>query len=192
MKKTAFYFDKPETPIQWVIFLAAIGIILSSPHGTRAFLKELHKYIEDRAAKKKTAYNTAQISQALYYAKKRKLIRVKRADGKTVIELTERGRKRKLKYDIDKLRIPPQGQWDGRWRIVMFDIPESKRRGRVVLTDKLKHLGFLQFQKSVWIYPYPCEDEIDFVTEFFGVAPYVNLISVKMENDKHLRRNFKL
>ena len=185
-------FDRPKTPIQWLIFLAATGIILSSPAGTRAFLKEVNKYISQRQQKKGKQYEATQLSQALYYLKKRKVIKVREVNGKTVIKLTEKGNRRKLEYDIEHLRISNDVPWDGKWRMVMFDIPEDKKVAREALRRKLKDLGFAQFQKSVWLYPYPCEEEIDFVTEFFSIAMYVNLITVKIESDRPLRAEFKL
>ena len=74
----------------------------------------------------------------------------------------------------------------------MFDIPESEKFAREALREKLKNLGFAQFQKSIWIYPYPCENEIDFVTEFFSIAKHVNLITVKIDDDRPLRAEFNL
>ena len=74
----------------------------------------------------------------------------------------------------------------------MFDIPEFKKSARETLRKRLKKLGFFQFQKSVWIYPYPCEQEIDFISEVFMVAPYINLLTIKLEDDEPLRIKFKL
>ena len=193
MKKPHLDFYKPETVVQWLIFLASIGITLSSPAGTRAFLKELHKYLEEKQGRDGRQYKTQQLSQAIYRLKKRKLIKIKKLDnGRTHIELTEKGRKRKIQYNLDRMKIPEQVPWDKKWRILMFDIPESDRKSRDSLTNKLKNLGFIQFQKSVWLFPYPCENEIDFVTEYFSIAEYVNLVTVKMENDKPLRKEFDL
>ena len=186
-------FHKPETPGQWLVFIAAMGIILSSPAGTRAFFKELNKYLEEERGSRGKKYKATQLSQALYYLKKRKIIKiVEMSNGETRIELTEKGRRKKIQYDLERLKIPSGDPWDGKWRVLMFDIPESKRTARETLRRKLKDLGFIQFQRSVWIYPYPCQDEIDFVTEYFSVAEYVNLITAKMENDKPLRAKFKL
>lgn len=185
-------FEKPRTPTQWLIFLAAVGITLSSPVGTRAFLKELKRHISDEQGKGDKKYETVQLSQALYRLKKRKAVAIKEVNGKTVIRLTERGKRRKLEYDIEYLKVPKQIKWDGKWRMAMFDIPEDKKVARETLRRKLVQLGFAQFQKSVWVYPYPCENEIDFITEFYSIAKYVNLITVVIDNDKPLRTRFNL
>jgi len=177
-----------------MIFLAATGIVLSSPAGTRAFLKELGKYIfeRDEQSKKTKHPKATQLSQTLYLLKKRKIINIRKLGDETVIELTEKGRNKKLQYDLDNLIIPRQEKWDGKWRLLMFDIPEPKKSAREALRGKLKNLGFFQFQKSVWVYPYPCEEEIDFISEIFSVAPYINLLTVKLENDGPIRLKFKL
>src|SRR3989344_3679849 len=94
-------------------------------------------------------------------------------DGSAIITLTELGRKYALRYKIDELAIPTSALWDKKWRMVVFDIPERKKRGREALRNKLSELGFLQLQKSVWIFPYPCKDIIDFVVEVFELRQYV-------------------
>jgi len=65
--------------------------------------------------------------------------------GKIVFKLTDLGREFLLISRDDK-----EIDWDGKWRIVIFDIPESKRLVRDVLRRKLKTWGFVPWQKSVW------------------------------------------
>lgn len=42
-------------------------------------------------------------------------------------------------------------EWDGIYRIVVWDIPENKRRLRDLLRRKLKEWKFEHVQKSVWV-----------------------------------------
>lgn len=44
-----------------------------------------------------------------------------------------------------------ESDWDGKWRIVIFDIPENKRRVRDLFRRRLKEWGFKNWQQSVWI-----------------------------------------
>jgi phenylacetic acid degradation operon negative regulatory protein len=44
-------------------------------------------------------------------------------------------------------------KWDGRWRLVLFDVPESCRLARDKLRIQLHHRGFGCLQNSVWITP---------------------------------------
>ena len=51
-KRNIFNFNKPRTPTEWLIFIAATGVILTSPVGTRKFLSELNKYLNDKGNNK--------------------------------------------------------------------------------------------------------------------------------------------
>jgi len=122
-----------------------------------------------------------------------RLIRRKEnSDGSITMELTERGRMKALIYRFDKMNIKPE-KWDKKWRLVVFDIPEKLKSGRDSLRKKIKELGFYELQKSVWIYPYECENEIDFIIEFFNLRKYVRFATIDfIDNELHLKNIFKL
>ncbi|MBI4121448.1 MAG: hypothetical protein HY470_00625 [Candidatus Ryanbacteria bacterium] len=114
-------------------------------------------------------------------------------DGTVKIVLTDLGRKRALRYKIDELFIQMPLRWDKKWRIVMFDIPEKKKIAREAFRNKLQELGFVQFQKSAWVFPYPCKDIIDFIVEVFEIRSYVQYTeAVYITNDAKLRIHFDL
>lgn len=114
-------------------------------------------------------------------------------DGTISIVLTEDGQKKALRYNIDDIKIKTPSKWDKKWRLVIFDIPEKKKHAREVLRSKLKELGFHQFQKSCFIYPYECENEINFVVELFELRLCVTLIKAeKITNEAALKLKFKL
>ncbi len=48
-------------------------------------------------------------------------------------------------------------QWDGFWRIVIIDIPESRKSDRDAIRYILKKAQFVQIKSSVWISPFPME-----------------------------------
>ena len=94
---------------------------------------------------------------------------------------------------LDKIEIKKPRKWDGYWRLVLFDIPEKKKVGREALWSKLKQLGFYQLQKSCFIYPFDCRSEIDFISEIFEVAPYINFIlAMELEGASQLAKYFNL
>ena len=45
--------------------------------------------------------------------------------------------------------------WDGKWRIIVFDLPEKKRGLRNDLRKQLRSARFGGLQRSVWISPGP-------------------------------------
>jgi DNA-binding transcriptional regulator PaaX len=50
-------------------------------------------------------------------------------------------------------------RWDGRWRLVIFDVPENRRATRDKLRAYLRMRGFGYLQNSVWITPDPVSEE---------------------------------
>ena len=114
-------------------------------------------------------------------------------DGIVEIILTKDGRQKALKYQIDEIKIKKPEKWDGKWRVVVFDIPEKKKKAREALRNKLQDLGFRELQKSVLVFPYECEDEIDFIVEVFEIRPYVRFIKVdSFTNEEQFKIKFKL
>lgn len=114
-------------------------------------------------------------------------------DGTKTIVLTEKGKKRAVTFNFKALKIKHPEKWDGLWHIVIFDIPEKYKWARLSLRDKLLDLGFFQYQKSVYIYPHPCRDEIDFIIESFKVRRYVRYgILTDITNEAELLLYFNL
>jgi phenylacetic acid degradation operon negative regulatory protein len=50
-------------------------------------------------------------------------------------------------------------QWDGQWRIVLFDVPLQKNTQRRRLWRYLRDKGFGYLQNSVWVTPDPLQVE---------------------------------
>lgn len=123
-----------------------------------------------------------------------RLVRAKEnPDGTTSLIVTDAGKERALIYKVDAMTIPHQTKWDGKWRIVIFDIPEYAREARDALRNRLRQIGMKELQKSVFIHPYPCDDEINFLVEFYQVRPHVRLITAEtLDNGLHFKNKFKL
>lgn len=114
-------------------------------------------------------------------------------DGFVKIVLTKEGKERALKFKVDEIKIKKTKKWDREWRVVIFDIPEKFKKAREALRHKLKNLGFLKLQESVFILPYECEDEIDFIVEVFQIRPWVKFLRVKsFTNEEQMKIKFNL
>lgn len=114
-------------------------------------------------------------------------------DGTVQIILTKDGQKRALHYKLDELKIKKPDKWDKKWRMVIFDIPEKNKKAREALRMKLKELGFKELQKSVFVYPYECEDEIDFIVEVFELRSHVRFLRVdSFTNEEQFKIKFDL
>lgn len=116
-----------------------------------------------------------------------------KSDGTIQLELIEAGNKRILQYKFEEMSISAPNQWDGLWRIVIFDIPDKKKQAREALRIKLKTLGFYKLQESIFVHPYDCKNEVDFIKEFYNIRPFVKFIIAKdIDDDFKLRKIFLL
>lgn len=175
-----------------ILLIAAAGpIILASlflPNAPQ-ILKPLIKWHKNWDKVKRQ-----RIHEAVRRLNHKRLIELTEKNDKLYIEITENGRKLVKNFDYDNLELLRPKKWDKKWRMVVFDVPEKKNKERHALSSKLKDLGFYPLQESVFIYPYDCRDEIDFVCGFLSVDRYVNycIIDVLDKREGELRKIFKL
>lgn len=117
------------------------------------------------------------LKEQLGYLKRQGYARVKKGEGDTVAEirLTALGKRRVIARAFGELEIEPPDVWDGKWRMVLFDIPNRHKWAREGLRERLKRMGLYRLQKSVFIFPYPCEEEISFLADIYSVSRYVRM-----------------
>jgi DNA-binding transcriptional regulator PaaX len=114
-------------------------------------------------------------------------------DGKIKITITKKGQQKTLVYSIDELKIKKPNRWDKKWRLVMFDIPHNYKKARDAFRAKLRNLDFYPLQKSVFLTPYPCEDELEFLASVFDIRKYILILYVNhFEGEEKLKHYFKL
>jgi len=171
------------------IALAGMIVIAStSPY----FLVNIAKTVIKNKKYIKNKINERKVVRSLMRLRKNKIIILrKKENGEFIIQLTDKGKKKTEEINIEKLEIKKQNIWDKKWRIVAFDIPEKKKRARNALRQKLQELNFYQLQKSVWVCPYPCEKEVQFLCEFFNISYFVDIITAdNICDDSKLRKYF--
>ena len=176
-----------------LLYLAITGAILIAATSPYFFLNIARGIVRNRKYIKKK-YDERKAARALERLKKNRLLILNEKDGKFEVELTEKGKRKVREIQFQNMKIEKPAVWDKKWRVVIFDIPEKyKKRARDALREKLKELGFYPLQKSVWIIPYPCEKEIQFLCELFDITPFVNIIIAEnIYNDVKLKKHFKL
>lgn len=134
-------------------------------------------------------YQKRKISDTFSRLKRGGYVEIERRNHQIYIFLTEKGKKKAGRFQIDNLEIKKPKNWDGKWRLILFDILELKKIHREALRGKLKQLGFYPLQKSVWVIPFDCREEIDLLREFFGLS--ANELRLVVSNEIGFDENLK-
>jgi len=171
-----------------ILLLLLGGLALSltrSPRGYFKTLKAMHaewKEINHRTLVRsiKNLYRSNLIEQK------------NNKDGTTTFVLSKEGRKVALTYNLDKMFIA-KTRWDKKWRLVIFDVPEKLKKVRDALRYQLKRLGFIELQRSVFVLPFECKNEIEYIVEFYDIRKCVRYIEADhIDNELDLKHKFRL
>lgn len=109
------------------------------------------------------------------------------------VRLTAKGERELRRLTLKEFSRTPPSRWDGKWRVLIFDIPERRKGLRWRLRSMLTQIGFTRLQQSVWVYPYDCEDLIALLKADFHVGDDVLYMIVDtIERDAKVRQHFGL
>jgi len=165
--------------IEYLFLFGVISIATTSPYFLYNLMNIMFKsnrYSKDEIKKFRSAFN---------YAKKNGLISIQKDGYDVKITITEKGEASMKKFKIANLIINKPKLWDKKIRVVIFDIPNNQRIKRNAFRGKLKELGFYSIQKSVWLHPYDCKEQIKILMDFFGLThKYIQIfVADKIEDD---------
>jgi phenylacetic acid degradation operon negative regulatory protein len=110
------------------------------------------------------AYQQRRFKQQFRRLEQRKFISRHGRAGQLVYRLTRLGRLAALGDRDPETRW--RRAWDGRWRIVVFDLPVGHQRIRQRFLRWLRQNGFGYLQDSVWIHTDPVKELTDALKEF--------------------------
>lgn len=136
-------------------------------------------------------FNPWRLRQALTRLHEQKMVEIVEEDDIPVVKLTKKGKLKLLKYKLEEMELKKPHRWDKKWRIVIYDVPKEKNNAARAFRSLLQQLKFLRLQKSVYLTPFPCEDEINYLRELFDIGENVALLIVaSLENADPYRRYF--
>jgi CRISPR-associated endonuclease Cas2 len=114
-------------------------------------------------------------------------------DGSFKMILTQKGKKQAKLLSLigGSIKLKKPKHWDGKWRLVLFDIPEKDRTFRDILREHLKTLKFFKLQNSVFVSPHPFEKQMLELVKIYSAQPYVRVITaIKIDNGEAIKRHF--
>ena len=150
-----------------------------------------HDKVEEIPLKYHLSLNHRAFYLKLHDLQKQGYIQKRIKNNQSFFHLTPRGKMQALKYlQLERLKIK---KWDGRWRVIIFDIPESLKKWREYLRVTLKNLGFYKLQESVYITPYPVTGELDQYLKEWNLRKYFRYLTVsEIDNEDEFKEVFGL
>lgn len=149
------------------VLLTLFDITTPFQEASRIHRSSILKLKTERAQDRKIVF------ERIKYLKRHGLIKDWVKGKKGQVELTPKGLKRIQEWRIEDIEIEKEESWDRKWRMVIFDIPEKYKSSRDALRHKLVQLNFVQVQKSIYVFPYACTDEISLISKRLLIDKYV-------------------
>lgn len=148
--------------------------IFSSAYGKA---KILRNYSNPIVNKYKKEYGKKEFSKLIYYLKRKNYIKIKNLKNKRAIIVTKDGVNKALKASFS---IEGKAKRkDGKWIMLMFDIPQSNKIARNLLKSILHNLGYKLFQQSVWVTPYDVSEKTEKLLQINSLDKYVKIFLIE-------------
>lgn len=181
--------EKFDPKVKDVLKLLGGGTVLAAsfvmPGAAGVVLKEYKQYKKDKDEKEWKKFNLWRLKQVIKRLEKQKIVEFR--DGG--VQLTEKGKRKILKFDLDDMQL--KRKTDGKWRLIIYDIADFRKKERDFFREILKRMKFLKLQQSIYLTPYVCEDEIEYLKQMFGVGQEVQILKVTgIEKEKYYKEYF--
>ena len=180
--------EKIDPRVKDILKLLSLGTILIAAiimPGTAVLIKEYNKIKWEKDKKEWNKFNLWRLRQVIKRLQDQKVVEIVNEE----VRITDKGRQKQLKFDLEKIEL--QKKTDGKWRIIIYDISNIKKSQRDLFRNVLKRLKFLRLQESVYLTPFVCDDEIEYLRQTFQIGSEVQVLKVsKLENDQVYRNYF--
>ena len=172
------------------VFLAASIIFPGLPMAAKPFIDVVKEAERKKRQKEWEKFNLWRLRQVIKRMQNSKLVEVKEEKGIPIIKVTQKGKQKLLRYKIDEM-VLDESNWDGKWRLIIYDVQTGKRANSEMFRIMLNKLKFLKLQRSVYLSPFKCEDEIEYLRLLFEIGNEVQILKVgSLENETAYRRYF--
>ncbi len=95
--------------------------------------------------------------------------------------LTEEGKQVLDEEGVWNLKPKIPKRWDGKWHVLLFDIPGKKETGRHALRERLEELGYYHYQDSVYVHRHDLRSVIEPFANFYDVRDHIRfMVAIKL------------
>lgn len=154
------------------------GLSLVAPSASRGLALLLGKSLSQQA----------NISRLLYDLMRRGLVDVTVQSDRVRYTITPTGAYRLQELALDQISITYPKKWDKKWRLVAFDVPIKQSRQRQEFVAKLQSLNFFMLQRSLWVHPFPCFNEVEEIAGHYNVLRHCSLMEISHADEASARK----
>ncbi|MBI2096478.1 MAG: CRISPR-associated endonuclease Cas2 [Candidatus Taylorbacteria bacterium] len=166
-----------------VALAGVLAVALIAPNAIQA-LKPFHRKAKPR---------TSTINRSVQRLIEQKLLMDVVENGRRSIQLTAKGERLLVVFEENNFTLRRPKRWDGKWRLIIFDIKEQRKLVREKLRNTLISIGFFRLQDSVWVYPFDCEDFMNLIkTDLQADKDILYVVAESIEGDRRLKTFFGL
>lgn len=135
------------------------------------------------------------VKRVLKQLEKREIVQLVREGDEVVVYVKNPFHPQVIKYSLKAILElkKKRKRFTGKWYLVIFDIPEQEKNKRDYLRKFLREIGFYQYQKSVYIFPYECEEEVTLIKKIVEGGKYVEyIVAARIGQESRIKTFFQL
>lgn len=148
-----------------------------SHYGNKIWIGSLIRLLEE------FGHNSQSVRAAISRMNKQGWVQAEKAGNKSYYSLTPRGIRR-IEEAAKRIFKLKSEDWDGKWRILMYSIPEEIRSVRDELRKELIWSGFGTLSNSFWISANSLENEVYDLIDKYQIEDYVDFFVAEYSGPK--------
>jgi phenylacetic acid degradation operon negative regulatory protein len=102
--------------------------------------------------------------------------------------ISERGRAILAEGD-QRIFEEPVREWDGRWHLIVYSLPEEQRKLRNEFRKKLLWFGFGNLAPGTWVSAHDRQMELTAVQNNLGIGEFVTMFTAVTADNDHIVQN---
>lgn len=179
-----------QIPLNYSLPKAILDLLIDFGENSVLFedpFKRLDRAVRGYPRPKRWRYN-----RAMRYLEHLEHIELVTRNDRLFVRLTQKGKVKALLARLES-DFKKSNKWDGKWRVVIWDIPEDSKEQRNRIRQLVKDLGFFQLQKSVFITPHSLPSSAVAYLRECELLRFIRFLRVdKIDDDQYLKKHFKL
>lgn len=120
-------------------------------------IERIETLVEEQDEKKRKVKPRYLIKRAISKMVEDEIITKHDTHHSSFLSLTPSGRQKLRNIKLSSGSHLVSTSWDGFWRMVIIDIPDTRKKDQDAIRYILKKAQFVQIKNSIWISPYPLE-----------------------------------